>query len=55
MTEHMDWRAKQVACFSERVEELETLTTCGYKAKDITPLIAWRREAWKEEALDDRP
>ena len=28
-------------------------TTCGHKAKDITPLIAWRREAWKEEALDD--
>ena len=33
----------------------ETLrsTTCGHKAKDITPLIAWRREAWKMEALDD--
>ena len=27
-------------------------TTCGHKAKDITPSIAWRREAWKEEALD---
>ena len=26
-----------------------------YKAKDITPLIASRREAWKEEALDDLP
>ena len=25
-------------------------TTCGHKAKDITPLIAWR-----EEALDDLP
>ena len=23
--------------------------------KDITPSIAWRREAWKEEALDDLP
>ena len=23
------------------------------KAKDITPSIAWRRETWKEEALDD--
>ena len=22
---------------------------------DITPSIAWRREAWKEEALDDLP
>ena len=30
-------------------------TTCGLKAKDITPSIAWRREAWKEEALDDLP
>ena len=30
-------------------------TTCRYKAKDITPSIAWRREAWKEEALDDLP
>ena len=30
-------------------------TTCGHKAKDITPLIAWRREALKEEALDDLP
>ena len=23
------------------------------KAKDTTASIAWRREAWKEEALDD--
>ena len=30
-------------------------TTCGHKAKDITPSIAWRREALKEEALDDLP
>ena len=30
-------------------------TTWGNKAKDITPSIAWRREAWKEEALDDLP
>ena len=30
-------------------------TICGHKAKDITPSIAWRREAWKEEALDDLP
>ena len=29
--------------------------TCGYKAKDITPSIHWRREAWKDEALDDLP
>ena len=32
------------------VEELETLL-----AKDIKPSIAWRRKAWKEEALDDLP
>ena len=25
------------------------------KAKDITQSIAWRREAWKEEALDGFP
>ena len=30
-------------------------TTCGHKAKDNTPSIAWRREAWKEEALDHPP
>ena len=34
------------------VEKLETLAV-GIKAKDITPSIAWRREAWKEEVLDD--
>ena len=35
----------------------ETLrsTTCGHKATGITPSIAWRREALKEEALDDLP
>ena len=27
----------------------------GHKAKGIAPLVAWRREAWKEEALDDPP
>ena len=30
-------------------------TAWGHKAKDITPSMAWRREAWKEEALDDLP
>ena len=30
-------------------------TICGHKAKDITPSIAWRGEAWREEALDDLP
>ena len=28
-------------------------TTCRHNAKNITPSIAWRREPWKEEALDD--
>ena len=27
----------------------------SHKAKDITPSIAWRRQAWKEAALDDLP
>ena len=31
------------------------LNTEGPQDEDITPLIAWRREAWKEEALDDLP
>ena len=30
-------------------------TTCGHKAKDTTPSIAWRKEAWEEEVLDDLP
>ena len=40
-----------------RSEMLRSLrhTSCGHKASDITPSIAWRREAWKEEALDDLP
>ena len=25
----------------------------GHKAKDITPSMAWRREAWEAEALGD--
>ena len=42
------------ACFSEDQKCWGAWeTTCGHKAKDITPLIAWRREAWEEEALDD--
>ena len=28
-------------------------TTCRHTAKDVTPPIAWRREALKEEALDN--
>ena len=43
-----------MACVSEDLEFWGAWnTTCGHKAKDITPSIAWRREACKEEALDD--
>ena len=45
----------QVACISEDLNCWGAWdTTCRHKAKDITPLI-WRREVWKEEALDDLP
>ena len=51
-TEQME----QVACFSEDLKCWEAWdTTCGHRAEDITPLITWRREACKEEALDDLP
>ena len=41
---------------SRKIRSVEKLdTTCGHKAKDNTQFIAWRREAWKEEALDDLP
>lgn len=30
-------------------------TICRHNAKNITPLFAWRMEAWEEEALDDLP
>ena len=30
-------------------------TTCRHEAKDTTPWISWRREAWKKEALGDLP
>ena len=59
MTEQINWRAKQpsqVACFSEDLKCWGAWdTTCGHKARDITPPIAWRRETWKEEVLDDLP
>ena len=46
----------QVAFFSEDLKCWGAWdTTCGYKTKDITPSIAWRREALKEEVLDDLP
>ena len=45
-----------MACFSEDLKCWEAWDiTCGHKAKDITPLIAWRRKALKEEVLDNLP
>ena len=59
MTEQIDWRAKQlsqVTCVSEDLKCCGASdTTCGHKAKDITPSNAWRREAWKQKALEDLP
>ena len=59
MTEQIDWQAKQpsqVACFFENPTCWGAWdTTCEYKAKDITLSITWRRESWKEGALDDLP
>ena len=47
---------KKAACFSEELKCRGARdATCRLKAEDITPSIAWRREAWKEEALDDLP
>ena len=57
--EQREWREKQfsqVACVSEDLKCWGAWdTTCVHKANDITPSIAWRREAWKEEALDYFP
>ena len=54
-TKQIHWRAKQplqVDCFYEHLsdEEFETMP-----AEDITPLITWRRGAWKKEASDNLP
>ena len=58
-TEQIDWLAKQpsqVACFSEDLKCWEAWDiTCGPKANDITPSTGWRREAGKEEVLNDLP
>ena len=53
-TEQIDWRAKQLHTWlaSRKISCVEELQN-GHKAKDIIPLIAWRRGALKEEALDD--
>ena len=53
-TEQIDWRAKQpsqVTYISENLKCWEAWdTTCGHKAKDITPSIAWRRGVERESA-----
>ena len=55
MADQIHWRTKQlsqVACFSENLKCWGAWdTTCGHCTKDISR----RREAWKEEALDDLP
>ena len=59
MTEQVDWWAKQpsqVAYFSEGLKCWGAWDiTCGHKTKDVTPSIAWKREVWKEEVLDNLP
>ena len=55
MTENCK-QPSQVACMSKDLRYWGAWDiTCGHRAKDITSSIAWRREAWKEEALDDLP
>ena len=46
--------AYQPNAFTARPNRLTMWFASGHKAKGITPLIPWRREAWEEEALDDR-
>ena len=55
MTEQ-EKQSSQMACVWDDLNCWGALdTTCGRKTKDTTPSTAWRREAWKEEALDDLP
>ena len=52
----IDWRDHQQWLASRKFEVLRSLTrdtTFGHKTKNITPLVAWRREELKEEAHDD--
>ena len=52
----LGWREMTEACVSEDLKCWAAWdTTCGHKAKNITPSVAWRREVWTEEALDDLP
>ena len=56
-SQHFIFSEKQATCedcFSEELKRSGAWDiTCGHKARDIKPLIARRREAWKEEALDN--
>ena len=58
-TEQTGRRAKQpsqVVCYSEDLKYWGAWdSTCRHKAKDITRLMAWRREAWTEEVRDNLP
>ena len=59
MTEQIDRRAKQPPQVTGVSKGLKCWgawdIACGNKAKDLTSSTVWRREAWKEEALDDIP
>ena len=51
MTEQTDWWAKQppqVVCILADLKCWGAWdTACGHKAKDIIPLVTWKREVWK--------
>ena len=60
MTEKIETSGKkqpwQVVCVLKNLKCWGPLhTNYEHKAKDITPSIDWRREAWTEEVLDDLP
>ena len=59
INEQIDWWKKQpsqVVCIWEDLKCWGVWdTTSRHKAKDITPSITWRREAWKEETLNNLP
>ena len=48
-------KATITSAFQNISNELETFIACGHKTKDTTPLNIWRREALKEEMLDNLP
>lgn len=48
-------KATITSAFQNISNELETFIACGQETKDTTPLNIWRREALKEEMLDNLP